>query len=145
MPTADATIHTAQSDSSSHGHSVGLLRDGMVTLAALMLAFAAFDDITTGTETNFTLEYAALLACAGWLASVTLRLLRDSHRVLGAMSFIALAGAVWAQGGIGPGLVPGPWPAYVITASAFLWFAVVAIVLFVSGWRTHPDRHAQKA
>lgn len=144
MPASDVTIHNRASGPSIHAHAVALLRDGVVTLAALMLAFAAFDDITTGTESDFTLEYAALLACAGWLLSVTLRL-RDSHRVLGAISFIALAGAVWAQSEIGRGIVPGPWPAYVMTASAFLWFSVVAVVLLVSGWRTHPERHTQKA
>ena len=145
MSTDDVTLHNRPAGPSIHDHAVALLRDGVVTLAALMLAFAAFDDITTGTESNFTLEYAALLACAGWLLSVTLRLLRASHRVLGAISFIALAGAVWAQSEIGRGIVPGLWPAYVMTASAFLWFSVVAVVLLVSGWRTHPERHAQKA
>lgn len=125
--------------------AVALLRDGVVTFAALLLSFAAFDDITTGNETDFTLEYAALLVCAGWLLVVTFRLIRESRRVLGAISFIALVGALWGQREIGPGIIPGLWPAYVVTASAFLWFIVVAVVLFVSGWRAHPQRHTQRA
>lgn len=146
MPADDVAIHNRPSDPSVHAsHAVTLVRDGVVTLAVLMLAFAAFDDITTDNDTNFTLEYVALLACAGWLLVVTTRLLRESHRVLGAISCISLASAVWAQSEIGPRIVAGPWPAYVVTASAFLWFTVVAVVLLVSGWRTHPERHTQRA
>lgn len=62
--------------------AVSLFRDGAVTIAALLLSFAALDDITTGTETNLTLEYGALLACAGWLLFLTFRLMRASpHRL----------------------------------------------------------------
>jgi hypothetical protein len=116
-----------------------------VTFAALLLSFAAFDDITTGQETDFTLEYGTLLVCAGWLLFVTFRLSRASHRVLGAISFVVLAGALWRQREIGPGITPGLWPAYVVTASAFVWFIVIAIVLLVSGWRAHPERRTQRA
>ena len=56
------------------------VRDGVVTVVALLLAFAAFDDITTGTETDFTTEYVALLICGGWLLFVTFRLFRQSKR-----------------------------------------------------------------
>lgn len=48
--------------------AVALLRDGAVTLGAVLLSYAAFDDITTGHETDFTLEYAALLVAGGWLS-----------------------------------------------------------------------------
>lgn len=125
-------------------HAVALLRDGTVSLAALLLSFAAFDDITTGKETDFTLEYGALLVTAGWLLFVTFRLIRASHRVPGALSFVALGGALWAQFAIGLGITPGQWPTYVVTASAFLWFIIVAGVLLISGWRAHPERHAQR-
>jgi hypothetical protein len=119
------------------------MRDGAVSLAALFLSFAAFDDITTGTETDFTLEYGALLVCAGWLLFVTLELIRASRRALGAASLVALAGALWAQLQIGPEMI-APWPAYAATATAFLWFIGVAVFLVVSGWRDHPGRHAQR-
>ena len=116
-----------------------LLRDGAVTCVALLLSYAAFDDITTGNEPDFTLEYGALLVSAAWLLFVTFRLISGSRRVLGAISFVALAAALWGQREIGPGITPGMWPAYVVTASGFLWFVIVAVVLLVSGWRTHPE------
>jgi hypothetical protein len=123
--------------------AVALVRDGAVTFVLVLLSFAAFDDITTGHETDLTLEYGTLLVVAGWLSFVTFRLIRASHRVLGAMSIVVLAGALWGQLEIGPGITPGLWPAYVVTASAFLWFIAVAVVLLVSGWRAHPEWHAQ--
>lgn len=126
-------------------HAVSLLRDGAVSFALLLLSFAAFDDITTGHEADLSLEYGALLATAVWLLFVTFRLIRASRHVLGAMSLVALAGALWGQGGIGPGITPGPWPAYIVTAGAFVWFTAVASVLLISGWRAHPDRHPQRA
>lgn len=119
--------------------ALALLRDGVLTLAALLLSFAAFDDITTGRETGFTLEYGILLACASWLLFVTLRLIRAHRRMLGVISLVALAAGLWGQREIGPGITPGLWPAYVATASAFLWFLVVAFMLFVAGWKTHPE------
>ena len=56
--------------------AVGFLRDGIVTLAAMAIAFAAFDDITTGNETDFRQEYVALLLCLMWLLFVAVRLIR---------------------------------------------------------------------
>lgn len=120
--------------------SIASLRDGAVTCAVLLLSFAALDDITTGNETDLTLEYGALLISAGWLLFVTFRLIRTSRRVLGAISFAVLAGALWGQREIGPGITPGLWPAYVVTASAFLWFLIITIVLLLSGWQSHPER-----
>jgi hypothetical protein len=127
----------------SRARAVARARDGAVTLGALLLAFAAFDDITTGDETDFTVEYGALLACAGWLLCVTFRLMRASRRVLGATSFGILAGALWTQRAIEPGLTPGLWPTVTI-ASGFVWFIVVGAVLLASGWRAHPERYARQ-
>lgn len=59
--------------------ALSLHRDAAVTFAVLLLSFAAFDDITTGNETDFTLEYGALLVGAGWLLFVTFRLIRASR------------------------------------------------------------------
>lgn len=59
--------------------AVALIRDGAVTFSALLLSFAAFDDITTGNETDFRLEYGTLLVCAGWLFFVTFRLIGASR------------------------------------------------------------------
>src|SRR5688572_9968272 len=84
-----------------------LLREGSLTLVALLLAFAAFDDITTDNDTDFTVEYAALVVCAIWLMFVAFRLIQGSRPVLGGIAFVALAGAVWAQREVGPDSAPG--------------------------------------
>ena len=59
------------------------LRDGVLTLAALFLVFAAFDDITTDNATSFRAEYSALIACACWLSFVAMRLISTRHLILG--------------------------------------------------------------
>lgn len=48
----------------------------IVTGAVLLVSYAALDDITTGRETDFTLEYAWLLASIGWLLFVAFRVHR---------------------------------------------------------------------
>jgi len=73
------------------------MRVAVLTIVALLLAFCAFDDITTGNESSFITEYAALLLCAFWLLFVSVRLLRGAHRFLGAISLFALAGGVWSR------------------------------------------------
>jgi hypothetical protein len=55
-------------------------RDAAITLAALLLAFAALDDITTDTATTFTVEWIALAVCGVWLAIVSWRVLRNVWR-----------------------------------------------------------------
>jgi hypothetical protein len=105
------------------------MRDAVLTIVALLLAFCAFDDITTGNESSFTTEYAALLFCAVWLLFVSVRLLRGAHRLLGGISLFALAGAVWSHRVVAPGSVPGLWTEYVVMAVAFLWFAGLSLIL----------------
>jgi hypothetical protein len=106
------------------------MRDAMLTVFAVLLAFAAFDDITTGNESDFTTEYAVLVLCAVWLLFVCIRLLRNSHQVLGGISLVALAAGIWSQRAIGPGIIPGLWTEYVVMAAAFLWFAALSLILF---------------
>jgi hypothetical protein len=125
--------------------AVSFLRDGAVTFAALLLSFAAFDDITTGNEMDFTFEYAALLGAAGWLLFVTFRLIAASRRLLGAISLVALACALWGQREIGPGITPQFWPAYMVTLSAFFWFTIVAVVLLASAWQGYRERQDLRA
>lgn len=120
--------------------ALALIRDALITVAAVLLAFAAFDDITTGRQTDVTLEYAALIACAVWALLLGIRLLRRGRRLLGAVSIIVILSALWGQHAIGPGTVPGLWLAYVLIAGALLWFTALAIALLALGWRTHPER-----
>lgn len=111
------------------GHRIGATQDvasGLATFAALLLIFAAFDDITTDNATTFRPEYALLLACAGWLIFVAVRLLRANHQLLGGASLLAVAAGVWAQRAIGPGIVPGFWAEYVVAGAAYLWFVALA-------------------
>jgi hypothetical protein len=108
-----------------------LRRDGRVSLAALLLAFAVFDDITTDDSNSFRVEYSALIACAAWFAVLTLRLLRHSCSPLGILSLAALTGALWAQPAIVAGTTPGLWPEYVVMTGAFFWFLALAIWLIV--------------
>jgi hypothetical protein len=76
-------------------------------MAALLLVFAAFDDITTDRATSFPLEYTTLVAVAVWLLFIAVRLMRHGYGVLGAISLVALASAVWGQRAVGPGVVWG--------------------------------------
>jgi hypothetical protein len=111
----------------------------MGTFAALLLVFAAFDDITTDNATTSRVEYTFLVACSAWLAFVAVRLLRAGHRLLGGTSLVALATGVWAQRAIGPGIVPGFWTEYVAASVAYLWFVALALGLIWRGWRHRPN------
>jgi len=51
-----------------------LLRDALLTLTAVLFAFAALDDITTDNATTFTSEWLGLGVCAAWLLTVSWRL-----------------------------------------------------------------------
>lgn len=114
------------------------LASGLTTFAALLLIFAAFDDITTDNATTFRVEYAALVACAAWLTFVAVRLWRAGHHLLGGASLLAVAAGVWAQRAIGPGLVPGFRVEYIVITAAYLWFVVLAAgLLWLARRRAH--------
>jgi hypothetical protein len=117
-----------------------LIVDGFVTFAFLVLAWLAFDDITTDNATSFTVEYTCLLACAIWCLVVAVRLAAKGHFILGTASALALGAAVWGQRSIGPGTVPSWQPQYVATAAAIVWFVSLAVVLVVLGFRTDRAR-----
>lgn len=114
---------------------MAFLRDGAVTAVALLLVFAAFDDITTDNATSFPVEYTFLLGCAAWLLVVAWRLLHARHRAVGAVSVLAIAAGLWAQRAIGPGISPGRWPEYVVMAAAYLWFWGIAVAMLWLGYR----------
>ena len=131
-------------DAASHG----LLRDAVVTIAALLLVFAAFDDITTDDATSFLLEYTILIASAVWLLFVAVRLMRHGQGLLGGISLLALAGAVWGQRAVGPGVVwhqhgAGFKPEYVAVTSAYGWFCILALAMLWRAWREGSGRVRQ--
>jgi len=117
-----------------------LPRDAVVTIAVLLLVFAAFDDITTDDATSFPLEYTILIASAVWLLFVAVRLMRHGEGLLGGISLLALAGAVWGQRAVGPGVVwhqrgGGFKPEYVAVTSAYGWFWILALAMLWRAWR----------
>jgi hypothetical protein len=114
-----------------------LIVDGFVTFAFIVLAWLAFDDITTDNATSFTVEYTCLLACAIWCLAVAIRLAARGHFILGTASALALGAAVWGQRSIGPGTVPSWLPQYVATVAAIVWYLSPAVVLVVLGFRTN--------
>jgi hypothetical protein len=122
---------------------VAFVREGVVTFLALLLVFAAFDDITTDNATRFPVEYGILIVCAAWLVFVAWNLFVRGHRVLGSVSTLAVATAMWAQSGIGPGVVPGLRPAYVVISLAYIWFWALTFTLFWLGGRPHRVGHPQ--
>jgi hypothetical protein len=117
-----------------------LLRDAAVTLATVLLAFAAFDDITTDTATTFMSEWVGLAVCGAWLLIVSWRLLGSGHRRLGSISVVALVAAVGAGSAIRPGT--GPFQIeYLTTIAGLLWFLGLAGILTRQAWR-RADQHA---
>ena len=116
---------------------IGVVRDAAITIVALLLVFAAFDDITTDGATTFAVEYFALALCAAWLAFVSVRLWRTHHRILGSVSVLALIASVWAQRAIGRDMAPGLRLEYIVLAAAYVWFWALAIALLWLGWREH--------
>lgn len=123
------------------GESRGqLLRDAVLTFGAVLLAFAAFDDITTDAATTFTFEWLALGGCAVWLLAVTWRLVRAGHRWLGSMSAIVLAVGVAAGSTIRPGT--GPFQVeYLATTAGLIWFLGLSGILAIQA-RRQPQHHA---
>ncbi len=110
----------------THGHRAErsrrqLLRDAAFTLATVLLAYAAFDDITTDRATTFTVEWVGLAMCGVWLLILSWRLLRGEHRWLGSVSVVALVAAVGAGSAIGPDT--GPFQIeYLTTIAGLFWF-----------------------
>jgi hypothetical protein len=115
----------------------GLFYVGVVTLAAVGLAFAAFNDITTDNATSFTTEYIFLLGCGAWVLGAAVFLIIKSHRALGILSLLALACGVWGQQAIGPGIVPSFQPEYVATLGSVVWFLGLSVILMILGIRGH--------
>jgi hypothetical protein len=122
-----------------------LLENAGLTAVALLLVFAAYDDITTDNATTFRVEYTLLAGCAGWLFFVAWRLLRGGHRILGFASLVALGGAFWSQRAFGPVMVAGLRPEYIVMATAYLWFWALAAAMLWLGWRARNGRERQAA
>ena len=117
-----------------------LLRDAGVTLAVVVLAVAAVDDITTDRDTSFLFERAALAGCAVWFAVLAWRFVQRGRRAVGLFSFGVVIAAAAAQPFIGPGTAPS-WTAYLTTVFGLAWFLMMSGLLAVDAVRLAP-RHA---
>jgi len=121
----------------------GLFAEAAVTLALVLLAWLALDDITTDNSTGFKPEYRLLTVCGGWCLFVGTDLVRKGHRLLGAVSLVAVALAVWvASDGLGHKRDGGWsmfWPEYAVMLWAWLWFLFLGIRLIFLG-RGRPGR-----
>ena len=119
--------------------------NAVITVVVLLLAFAAFDDITTDNATTFRLEYTLLIISAGWLLFLAWSLIRSGHRILGFVSLVALGSAVWAQRAIGPAAIPGPRPEHIVMLMAYVWFWVLAGATLWFAWQAREGRARQAA
>lgn len=122
-----------------------LFSHAAITVVALLLVFAAFDDITTDNATSFRVEYTFLIGCAGWLLFVAWSLIRDGRRALGFASLVALAGALWAQRAIGPDMVPGLRPEHIVMIASYFWFWALLGAMLWLAWRARKGRAHQAA
>ena len=82
-----------------------------------------------------------LVASAIWLLFIAERLMRHGHGLLGGISLLALASAVWGQRAVGPGVVWGQRaagfkPEYVAVMIAYGWFCALSLAML---WRARRE------
>ena len=123
-------------------------KDWVVTIAALLLVFAAFDDITTDDARSFPLEYTTLIASAVWFLFTAVRLMRAGHRLVGGISVLALMSALWGARAVGPGVTGGRGasgfnPENVALIIAYCWFCALSIAMLWRTWREGSGRLRQ--
>ena len=120
------------------------LAEAAVTIALVVLAGLAVEDITTDNSAGFKPEYRLLAACGAWCLFLAFDLMKQGHSRLGATSLVAVASAVWvASDGLGHKRDGGWsefWPEYIVMLVAWLWFLALAIVLVALGRRVMPTR-----
>ncbi len=123
--------------------TLGFLASALVTLVALYLVWAALVDISHH-EADLTAEHAALVIGVGWFVALAVILVSIRHRLLGALSLLAVGAGIWgwnmARSG-GTARLSGP---AIAIASAFLWFLALAVMLGFLSWRAsgHDSRTA---
>ena len=112
---------------------------GGVTLAAMVLAMLALDDITTDNATRFPGEYSMLAVAGAWLIFVAAQLWRAGSRVNAVLTVASLAAAtLMAAGGIGHKRDGGWavfWPQYIPLTWAWIHGVVVGILMIRRGMR----------
>ena len=123
-------------------HQGADLIDGLVTLAAVVLTFFAFDDITTDSATSFRVEYGFLAVSAAWAVILSARLAWRGRSLLAFACMGLLLTLFWGQQTIGPGTRASWEPKYVAATSALVGFLYVAVHLALSATAVRPARTA---
>jgi hypothetical protein len=108
------------------------LREGLISLAAVVMAFGALDDITTDIARTFLVERMVLAACGGWFVFIAFRLWQQRRRLLAVVSLGMVGCAAWAQPFIGRG-AGAFW--YLATIAGLVWFVGISLFLMWCGWR----------
>jgi hypothetical protein len=115
----------------------GWLFLGGVTLAAMVLAWLALDDITTDNATRFPAEYSMLAVAGAWLLFIAWQLWRSGSRATSLLTTASLAAAtLMAAGGIGHKRDGGWavfWPQYIPLTWAWIHGIVVGILMIRRG------------
>ena len=113
--------------------TAGFVPGSMVTLGMVVLAFLAWDDITTDNATRLHAEYSHLAACAVWALAVAIGLAVTHRFALAVTSLLVLGAAIWSQHAIGPGTVPSWQPEYLATVGSLMWFLGLSLFLIAAG------------
>jgi hypothetical protein len=118
-----------------------LRRDAVITVVAVLLAYAAFDDITTDTSaTSFKVEQVALVLCAAALFSVCWNLMRRAYKGIGTISWVALIAGTLAGARIALG--SRRLDEYLVVIAVLLWFVGLTVFLLVKSRRLTAPRLA---
>jgi len=104
------------------------MRDAIITLVAVFLAFGALDDITTDHDTSFVFERAALIMCTGWFLVLAWRVSQLGRRALGRTSLAAALAVGLTQWAVGPGTAQS-LVGYLVLLAGLGWFVLVAGIL----------------
>lgn len=116
--------------------AIATVLEGVITGAAVLLAFGAFDDITTDNATSFATEYLCLSLCLVWMAVLVVRLASRGRLALAALNALLVLTIVWGQQKIGPGTVASWQLEYAAATAAIFGLLLVAGWLIVSGIRS---------
>ena len=99
-----------------------------ISLVLLLLAWGAYDDITTDPTPSHAFELSVLLLIAAWFVFVSVRLRRSGYRVLFVLILVLLAAA-----GISTALLP-PVGAPIPAVPRTLILAAFVFLLSLAGW-----------
>jgi hypothetical protein len=127
-------VETSDENLAQH-NGIATVFDGVVTGAAVILAFGAFDDITTDNATSFEVEYSCLVLCLIWMAALIARLAKRGLNLLALLCAMLVLAILWGQRQIGPGTTASWQLEYVLATTAIIGIFLVACGLIVKGLR----------